>query len=405
MPADLGVGIIGMGLMGTFHSRAIREVGTHYPDLERQPTLVVCADEIADRARSAAGRYGFRQWSTDWKDVLKDPSVEVVYVCTPNIQHREIATSAARAGKHVFCEKPVGMSPDDTAEIARVGREAGLVTGVGYVYRWAPLVQVAHDLIAMGRIGDVTHYRGRFLVGYGSSPDGWLTWRFQRHLAGLGVLGDLMSHVADMAIHLAGPIDSLVADHETFIRQRPLAVAGETNLFSRSRDALRGEVTNEDYAAALVRFRSGARGILQVSRVINGPESEMAFEVSGTKGAVAWNFERMNELEVRFVDEEDPQDVTAGRRVVLSGPAHPDHSRFYPGPAVALGYEDLGVIQAQRFLAAVAGGTPYSPGFADALAVSEVQRASQKSGETGMWAALRTADSQSAGVVDSTARE
>ncbi|MHB8613811.1 MAG: Gfo/Idh/MocA family protein [Candidatus Dormibacteraceae bacterium] len=391
MTREVGVGIIGMGLMGTFHSRALREVKTHYPESSAIPKLIVCADEVAERAAAAAARFEYSRWTTRWDEVIADPAVEAVIVCSPNTMHLSMATAALRANKHVFCEKPVGATPEDTAEIADAAASTGLATGVGYVYRWAPMVQLARELIDAGRLGEITNYRGRFLVGYGSSPNSPLTWRFDRALAGYGALGDLMSHVADMAMSLAGPIVKVSADIETVIRRRPLAAASETNPFSKSDNAASGEVTNDDYVAALVHFRTGGRGIFEVSRVVNGPDCEMAFDVAGTRGAMSWNFERMNELRVRFVGDE-PR--VAGWQTILSGPAHPDHARFYPGPGVGLGYEDLGVIQSQRFLAAVAESKSYDPGFLQALAVAEVQRACERSAESQAWTTVDTVPAQ-----------
>jgi predicted dehydrogenase len=294
--------------------------------------------------------------------------------------HCEIAVAAARAGKHVFCEKPVGRSPQETAAVEAAARQARVLTFVGYNYRWAPLVQHARNLIHGGELGELTHYRGRFFVGYGSNPHSVLSWRFQRDLGGLGTLGDLMSHALDMAHLIAGPIRRVVANRETFIPERPLATPGVGTHFTVRSGGPRGTVTNEDYVGALVRFDNGAQGTLEACRIIHGPACQMAFEVHGTRGAIAWDFEAMNELRVYRANG-----GSAGYTRILSGPEHPFHAHFNPAPANGLGYDDLKVIEASRFLKSVVENKQGEPGFREALAVARVQEAIERSWETERW--------------------
>ena len=295
--------------------------------------------------------------------------------------------AAVEAGKHVYCEKPVGRGPEETADIERAARRAGVLSFVGYNYRWAPVVQYAMQLIRDGRLGRLTHYRGRFLIGYGSSPHGILSWRFQRELAGMGTLGDLMSHVIDMAHMMAGVIKRVVGNRETFITERPLATPGEGTHFSIRTEGPTGEVTNEDYVGVLVRFANGAHGSLEACRIINGPQCEMAFEVNGRKGSLGWNFERMNELNLYLPGEDRCHD---GHTRIFSGPDHPFHAQFAPGPAVGLGYEDLKTIEAHQFLKSIVDGQQGEPGFAEALAVASVQAAVQRSWESERWEEVKT---------------
>src|SRR5947209_7441958 len=216
MSKALGIGVIGMGWMGLVHSRSYRAMADRFFESGLRARLVICADEVAERARQAQERLGFERWTTVWREVVADPEVQVVNITTPNYLHREIAEAAAAAGKHIFCEKPVGRGPSETAAIAAAARRAGVLTWVGYNYRWVPLVQFARQLVAAGKLGCLTHYRGRFLVDYGSNPDSVLSWRFRREQAGLGTLGDLMSHVIDMAHLLAGPVARVVGNRHTF---------------------------------------------------------------------------------------------------------------------------------------------------------------------------------------------
>lgn len=382
----LGIGVIGMGWMGSVHSRCYNQIKDRFHDSGIQPRLVICADEVEDRSRSARERFGFERHTTHWKHVIEDRDVEVVNIAAPNAMHLEIARAAAAAGKHIFCEKPVGRGPSETAQIEQAARQAGVLTGVGYNYRWAPVVQYARQLIREGTLGNLTHYRGRFLVGYASDPRSVLSWRFDQQQAGLGSLGDLMSHVIDMAHMMAGPIQRIVANRETFIKQRPLATPGQGTHFSVREDGPTGDVTNEDYVGALVHFTSGAHGSFEVCRVIKGPKCEMAFELNGTRGALSWNFERMNELNLYLPDDH----AADGPVLIQSGPEHPFHSQFNPGPAIGLGYEDLKIIEAYQFAKSVVDGNAGEPGFDDALTVAQVQGAIARSWDTECWEQVRS---------------
>jgi predicted dehydrogenase len=378
----IGIGVIGMGWMGTLHSLSYRQVPYAFADSEILPRLVICADEVESRAMKAQAVLGFERCTTNWKDVINDPEVQVVNITAPNNLHVEIVKAAAAAGKHIMCEKPVGRSPEETAEIEYAVRKAGVLSFVGYNYRWSPMVRYAHQLIQDGKIGKLTHYRGRFFSMYGGNPHSVLSWRFQREYAGLGTLGDLMSHTADLAHMLAGPIKRVVANRETFIKQRPLAVRGEGTHFTLRTDGPFGDVTNEDYVGTLVQFENGVQGSLEVCRVIFGSKCENAFEINGTKGAISWNFEKMNELSVYLPDEEGAHD---GYVRIYSGPEHPFHANFNPGPAIGLGYNDLKTIEAHQFLKSVMDGKQGAPGFAEALAVAEFQDAVQHSWDSGHW--------------------
>lgn len=381
MARTVGIGVIGMGWMGQVHSRSYRQLADRFWDSEIQPDLIICGDEVEARGQEAQARFGFARTTTDWRQVIADPDVEVINIATPNVMHLEIALAAAQAGKHIFCEKPVGREPQETARIAASACQAGVMSGVGYNYRWAPVVRYALQLIQDGKLGDLTHYRGRFLVGYANNPKGVLSWRFQDQYAGLGALGDLLSHVADMAHMIAGPIDRVVGNKHTFIAERPLPTPGEGTHFSVG-GGPKAAVTNEDYVGALVQFANGAQGTFEVCRIVNGLKSQMAFEVNGSKGALSWNFERMNELQVYLPDEESAHD---GFVTIFSGPEHPNHARFTPGPALGLGYDDLKTIEAYYFLQSIASGEQGQPGFAEALGVAQVQAAIVRSWESESW--------------------
>ena len=301
-------------------------------------------------------------------------------ICAPNVVHCEMVEAAAASGKHVFCEKPVGGTPDQTARAEKACRDAGVITGVGYNYRFVPLVQHARNLIDAGELGQITNYRGRFLSVYGADPLGLLTWRFLLDQAGHGVSTDILSHAIDLAMMLNGPILRVVGTGETFIRERPLPSVSGTHYDRGAPGDTVGAVTNEDYFAAMVVFANGSRGTFESSRTMVGPQSQMAFDVHGTGGALSWNFETMNEMRLFRIIEGD-----RGYTTVYAGERHPYHAGFVPGEANAIGFEDVVTIQDHEFLAAVAGGRPHTPGLEQALEYVSVQAALLRSWETGTW--------------------
>ncbi len=382
MAHELGIGVIGMGWMGDLHARSYLQVPVRFPDAAARPKLVICADEFAARAERAQRAYGFAESTTDWRDVVDHPAVHVVNVTTPNHLHGEMVTAVAAAGKHILCEKPVGRYPEETVEIATLVARSGVNSHVGYNYRWIPVVQLAQQLIARGELGDITHYRGQFLEGYAANPNAMLTWRFQKDIAGTGVLGDMMSHSIDMAHMLVGSIKRVVSQQETFTATRPLPVPGEGTHFSVSEGGPRGPVENEDYVGALVEFKNGSRGTLESCRVVMGEKFGLTFQTNGTAGALHWHGERMNELEVYRMEEEAERD---GFTRILTGPKLPHHAAFTPADALPISYDDLKAIEMYEFLEAIADGRPSVPGMAAAVAVAEVSAAMRSSWDSGGW--------------------
>src|SRR5947208_6628520 len=218
----VGVGVVGFGWLGQAHSRSLMRIPTLFEERAFDAELVVCGDTVAERREQAVESFGFARATEDWRAVIDDPAVDVVYVAAPNMLHVELVEAAAQAGKHVFCEKPVGGTPEQTVRAEKAVRDAGVISGVGYNYRWAPLVRYAAQLISAGKLGEITNYRGRFFSMYGSDPLGVLSWRFLVDQAGYGVTTDLMSHSVDLAHMLLGPITRVMGTTETFIRERPL---------------------------------------------------------------------------------------------------------------------------------------------------------------------------------------
>jgi len=359
----------------------MQRIRTHFEDRTFDPVLAHCADTVPARLDEALGSFGFASASADWRAVIDDPAVDVVVITAPNMLHLELIEAAAQAGKHIFCEKPVGGTPEQTVRAERLAREAGVTTGVGYNYRWAPLVRYARQLIADGVLGEITNYRGRFFSMYGSDPLGLLSWRFLVDEGGHGVTSDLLSHAVDLAHMLLGPIERVVGTTATFIAERPLALPGQGHYGRGAPGDPTGAVTNEDYAGMLCEFASGVRGTFEASRSIIGPESQMAFEVYGTKGALGWNLEKLNELQLYLVEDE----LHTGYRTIYGGDRFPYHGHFVPGSANGIGFEDLVVIEDYEFCRAVAEERPFEPGFEQAVQWVTVQDALLRSATSGHW--------------------
>lgn len=376
MAKRVGVGLIGAGWMGTAHSRAYLQAADRFPESDIGAQLVICADEVESRARDAQKRFGFARATSNWQDVIRDPEVQVVNITTPNCMHREIAIAATAAGKHIFCEKPVGRNLEETADIERAARMAGVLNWVGFNYRWAPMVQYARQLISQGKLGRITHFRGRFLAGYAATPATPLSWRFEHELSGSGVSGDLLSHVIDMSLFLAGPIRRTVGNCETFIVRRP-AEGGAPK-----------DVTNEDYVGALVQFANGAHGTLEVCRVIQGHKCDWSFEIEGTQGALNWNFERLNELNVFLPDGTAAHD---GYVRIVSGPNYPFHAHFNPATGTSLGYDDLKTIETHHFLKSISENKQGEPGLREALRVAEVMATIERTWTSQRWEEIKQA--------------
>jgi len=366
--------------MGAVHTSAYGRARYHYPDCAGVPRLVLAADESDHRARHAVEQLGYERSTTDWREVVAHPEVEALSVTVPNDLHEEVALAAAAAGKHIWIEKPVGRFPSETAAIAAVVDAAGIRSIVGFNYRHAPAVHHAKRLIEDGSLGTIDHFRAQWVAAYAASPQGVLSWRFRRDQAGLGILGDLGSHAVDLAQFLLGPIESVTARTATIVTERPLPSAEGTHF-----DVVEGgelaPVENEDAVWSIVRFERGVLGTIEASRVAVGPQARYAFEVHGSRGAVAWDFERMNELSVFLPLENGDK----GYARVTMGPQHEPFARFQPGPGLSMGYDDLKVIEAARFLQSVVDGEQREPGVREALAAAKVIAAMERSSASGAW--------------------
>lgn len=379
-PGPLGVAVLGAGWMGHAHSRAYARVAHHFPGLALRPRLVAVADTNPAQLADFADRYGFARTTTDWRELLIDPEVQAISVTAPNFLHAELGCAVAGAGKHLWIEKPVGLSLADARAVQQAVAAAGVSCTVGFNYRNAPAVVAARELIGAGAIGTVSHLSIRMLSDYAAHPDGALSWRFERERGGNGVLGDLASHGVDLARYLVGEIEALVADTAVFIPQRPRpSRAGLGHV--RASGGEPGPVQNEDYLSCLLRFRSGARGTFEACRVSVAEQNDYGFAIHGSAGAIFWDFRRMGELGLSQGTAYQDQPAST----VFVGPGHGDYAGFQPGAANSMSYDDLKVIEARNFLASIGTGTQCGAGLADAVASAAALEAMTRSAADGTW--------------------
>jgi predicted dehydrogenase len=376
----IGVGVIGFGWMGKVHSQAYARLPHHFPWLGLRADLVAVADDVPGRAEEAAAQFGFVAATRDWREVTTDPRVQAVSVTVPNYLHREVATAMAGAGKHLWIEKPVGLTSDDARAVADAAACAGVQGTVGFNYRHAPAVAAARELIESGEIGPVTHARFRFLSDYAADPESALTWRFSRGRGGHGVLGDLASHAVDLARYLVGEISAVAADTAIFVPERATP-ATATRGHARATGEP-GRVENEDYVACLVRFASGARGVIEACRVAVGEQNAYGFEIHGRSGALWWDFRRMGELRVSRGDDYQDQPASA----IQVGPSHGSYAAFQPGAATAMSFDDLKVIEASLFFRSISERRAFGAVLADAVQASVVLDAIARSAKESAWA-------------------
>ena len=387
MTKKLNIAMIGGGFMGKAHAMAYAAMPMFFwpaPALPVRKVVVDVSQELADDARD---RFGFEEASTDWLSVVQRDDIDVVDICTPNNMHAEMAIAAAKAGKHILCEKPLSNTLEDAERMATAVRESGVISMAAFNYRRTPAIALAKKLISEGKIGEIRNFRGTCLQDWSAYPDGPLSWRFQKSVAGSGALGDIGTHVIDLAHHLVGPISSTMAMTKTYIVDRPIQDSGFDALGASEKksDAPRAPVDVDDEVSALLRFENGAIGSLEASRNAFGRNNFITLEIHGTQGSIHFNYERRDELQVMFAD--DPAD-TRGFRTIYTGPAHPYGEGLWPIPALGIGYSETKIVECFDLISAIANNEQPSPNFDEALRVERVAHAIAKSAETDRWERL-----------------
>jgi predicted dehydrogenase len=369
--ATIGIGLIGTGFMGKAHAIAFNAVSAVFGHITR-PQLRLLCDVDPKRTEQKSEEFGFERWTTNWREVVNDPLVEVVAITTPNHLHREMAVAALESGKHVYCEKPMAVSLSDAEAMAIAASRSDRITLLGYSFAKNPLLLAAKQLVEEGLIGKVFDFRGSIDEDYVADPNLPWSWRLRREDAGLGVLGDITCHLVSIAHLLLGPITDLTAFAETVHKTRPETYDSD----------VRREVENDDVAHALVRFRSGALGILASSRIAHGRKNGIRIELHGSKGTMVFDQERMNELELYVAGE---RKEISGFRRILTNSEHSPYGLFCQAPGHSLGFNDLKTIEVAHLLNAIAGREKPFPTFADGIQIERVIHGFAESAPRGEW--------------------
>lgn len=372
----LRIGMIGYQFMGRAHAHAYRDLPFYF-DTEVTPVLHALAGRSEDKVREAASKLGFASYTTDWRRLIERDDIDVIDIVTPNHTHAEIAMLAVQAGKHVLCEKPLAMTQAEAEAMLKAAKAAGVVHMVCHNYRFAPAVQFAKRLIEEGRLGKIYHVRAQYLQDWLVDPQAPRTWRLQKHLTGSGALGDIGTHIIDLARFLVGEITEVVGTLQTFVRDRPAEDAAVNDGSVRT-----GSVDVDDAAVFLARFEYGALGTFEATRFAAGNRNGNRLEINGERGSVRWNLEDMNWLDVYFMD--DPQGLQGFRRINCTEAAHPYAAAYWPAGHI-IGYEHMFINLVKEFTDGIVRHTNPQPSFLDGARNQAVLTAVETSHESGRW--------------------
>ena len=383
--SEVRVGMVGYAFMGAAHSQAWRTVNRVF-DLPARAAMVAVAGRDAGKVAAAADRLGWAEAVTDWRELVARDDIDLIDICTPGDSHAEIALAALAAGKHVLCEKPLANTVAEAEAMtaaAAAARAHGVRAMCGYNYRRVPAVAFARALVAAGRIGTVRHVRAQYLQDWIVDPEFPLVWRLRADEAGSGALGDIGAHIVDLTQFVTGRrLTGVNALLETFVRRRPLPGAA-AGLSATAAGGELGEVTVDDAALFLGRLDGGAIATYEATRFATGRKNAIRVEVNGSTGSLAFDLERLNELE--FLDGTEDAELQGFRRVVVTEPGHPYLSGWYP-PGHTLGWGDTFVHEIADLVRAVGAGTDPLPSFEDGLQVQLVLDAVQRSAaDRGCW--------------------
>jgi predicted dehydrogenase len=369
---ELNVAVIGAGFMGKAHSAAYAAMPMFFwppPAIPIRKVIVDVTDALAEEARQ---RFGFQESATDWRETVNRSDIDLVDIVTPNDSHAEIAIAAAKAGKHIICEKPLARTGGEARLMLDAVERAGVIHMIAFNYRRTPAVALARRYLEDGRIGEILEFRVSHLQDWSADPKTPRTWRHQKAIAGSGTLGDIGTHAIDIARYLVGEIKAVNALVKNYIPSRPLGEESD----------LCGPVDVDDGAVTLVKFAGGCIGSIEATRNAHGRNNYLSFELHGTKGSLSFNYERRDELQVIFSD--DPIDAR-GFRTVYTGPAHPYGKSYWPVPALGIGFLDTKIFECFDFISAIVRGDQPSPNFYDGYRISRIVDAILASGETGGW--------------------
>ncbi|MDR0567866.1 MAG: Gfo/Idh/MocA family oxidoreductase [Spirochaetaceae bacterium] len=380
----LNVGLIGAGFMAKAHSLAYAGMPMCFWPAPAMPRKKVIADLTEERAQEAAAQFGFEKGTANWKDIIADPSIDIVDICTPNNAHAEIAIAAAEAGKHIICEKPIARTLEEAKAMRDAAEKTGVVTMLAFNYRMTPAVQLAKKYLDEGALGEILDFRGTYLQDWSADPGSPLSWRFQKKICGSGAFGDIATHVVDMLRFLIGDFTAVNARLATYIAERPIQTGGVDKLgtVKGGANVPKEKVDVDDHAFLALKTKNGAFGTIEATRNAWGRNNYITFEIHGRTGSLYFNYERRDELQVCFAS--DPGD-RRGFRTVYTGPAHPFGEHLWPIPALGIGYTETKIVEMYKFIDAVANKKQVSPNFEDGYQIELIGEAAFKSARSGNW--------------------
>jgi predicted dehydrogenase len=377
---EINIAILGYKFMGRAHSNAYRQVSHFFPG-KFTPRLKVICGRDREATEAAARLLGWDEVETDWRKVVERKDIDVIDISTPGHLHHDQALAAADAGKHIICEKPLANTLADAKEMLRAVQKARVKHMLMHNYRKIPAVTFVRNLVDDGRLGQIYHYHGAYLQDWIMDPQFPLVWRLQKKLAGAGALGDIGSHAIDLARYLNSEFNSVVGHMTTFIKERPLTSEDGGRLDAKG-GAGTGKVTVDDDANFLSRFSNGSVGVFESSRFCGGRRNFNTFQIYGSKGSVAFNLERMNELE--FYDAENTKGEQGYKNINVTEAVHPYVGAWWPSGHI-IGYEHTFVHAVHDFLTALENDTLPSPNFTDGVKNQAVLEAVERSAKSGKW--------------------
>jgi len=379
---DVRVGMVGYAFMGAAHSQAWRTVNRVFDLPVRARMVAVCGRDPAG-VSAAALRLGWEESGTDWRALVARDDIDLVDICTPGDSHAEIAIAALAAGKHVLCEKPLANTVDEARTMvaaAETARRSGVRAMCGYNYRRVPAVALMRELVAAGRVGEIRHVRAVYLQDWIVDPQFPLVWRLRKEVAGSGALGDIGAHIVDLTQYVTGQrITGVSGLTETFVKSRPLP-NGSHGLSAAATGAVTGQVTVDDAAVFVARLSGGAVATYEATRFATGRKNGLRVEINGSTGSLAFDLERLNELE--FYDATRPGAEQGFSRILVTEPDHPYLDAWWP-PGHLIGYEHSFTHEMRDLLEAIASGSDPQPSFEDGLGVQLVLDAVERSAAAG----------------------
>ena len=375
----LNVAIIGYKFMGKAHSNAWKNVPNFF-DVPFKPILKVACGRNEEAVQDFSNRWGWNEVETDWKKIIERDDIDIVDISAPPALHYEIAVAAAKAGKHIFCEKPISLTANEALKMYEAADKADVVHYLNHNYRRCPAVMLAKQMIDDGKLGTIYHWRGCYLQSWLMDPNFPLTWHLQKDIAGSGASGGINSHSVDLARFLVGEIKSVSAMAKTFVKERPIPEGADAGTFAAGESGgKKGKVTVEDAISMVVEFENGALGSFEATTFAIGRQNYNYFEIYGSKGAVIFNLERMNELE--YYSSEDGEGEKGFRTILATDPSHPYIANWWP-PAHNIGYEHEFHHAVVDFLKAIDSGKSIAPNFYDGYLGMKVLEAGLESART-----------------------